>query len=158
MNDIVSTPPAPSSPATSKVTSGIWWPDIDVNLLREEINLAGEIPHQRLLEAIRWGVIVVTSELASWQAEKLDAGFAALEDVAPDDKVDDEPKLVHLFRMAVSAQAAARLMQRNPDLTATREGSDRGDQRRATADDFLADATHAIRQIKGEPRTVSELI
>jgi hypothetical protein len=158
MTDVVSTPPLPSSPQGSFVASGDWWPDIDVNAMREEINLAGEIPHPRLRDAIRWAVINVTSELAAWAAVQQEAGFESLSDVEPQELIDQTPALELQFRSAVGAMAAARLMQRNPDLTATREGSDRGDQRRAVADDLLADATRTIRQIQGEARTTSELI
>ena len=158
MNDVVSTPPLPTSPSGSFVATGDWWPDIDVNLVREEINIAGEIPHARLVEAIRWAVILVTGELAAWAAIQQEAGYESLGDVEPQELVDQTPVRELLFRTAVGAHAAGRLFRRNPDLTATREGSDRGDQRRAVADDFVADATRAIRQIQGEPRTTSELI
>lgn len=158
MTDVVSTPPLPSSPQGSFVASGDWWPDIDVNIMREEINLAGEIPHRRLIDAIRWAVINVTSELSAWAAIQQEAGFESLSDVEPQKLIDETPALELQFRSAVGAMAAARLMQRNPDLTATREGSDRGDQRRAVADDLLADATRTIRQMQGEARTTSELI
>ena len=72
--------------------------------------------------------------------------------------MDGKTRLELLFISAVCSFAAARLAERNPDLTATREGSDRADQRRAMADDFRREATHAIRQILGKPRTNSELI
>lgn len=158
MTDVVSTPPLPSSPSGSFVSAGDWWPAIDVNTLRAEVNLASEIPHPRLIEAIRWSVITVTRELAAWALVQQAAGYDSLSDVEPQQLVDDEPSLVLQFRSAVTAMATARLMQRNPDLTATREGSDRGDQRRALADDLLADATRTIRQMQGEARTTSELI
>jgi hypothetical protein len=170
MTDVVSTPPLPSSPQGSFVASGDWWPAIDVNTLREEVNLFGEVPHPRLIDAISWAVINVTRELASWAAIQQAAGFESLAAVEPQDSVaigvlvegqpvpDAIPALVVQFRSAVTAMASARLMQRNPDLTATREGSERGDQRRAVADDLLADATRTIRQMQGEARTTSELI
>ena len=158
MTDVVSTPPLPSSPQGSFVAAGDWWPAIDVNALRAEVNLAGEIPHPRLIEAIRWAVITVTHELAAWAAIQQAAGYESLGDVEPQQLVDDEPALTLQFRSAVTAMATARLMQRNPDLTATREGSDRGDQRRALADDLLADATRTIRQMQGEARSTVELI
>lgn len=158
MTDIVSTPPAPSSPAESKVTPSAFWPVIDVNAVRAEINLGGEIPHERLIEALRDGVICVTDELADWKACQVEAGYSTLIAVPPVEQVDGKTRLELLFLSAVAASAAARLAARNPDLTATDKGSDRADQRRAMADDFLADCTHAIRQIRGERRTVVELV
>lgn len=158
MSDIISTPPAPASPANSKVETPAFWPDIDANQLRDQINLQGEIPHARLKEAITWGAMTVLSELADWQAGKMAEGFAVLTAVTPVVLVDGKTRFELLFMAAVSAIAAARLCDRNPDLTAGREGSDRGEQRRSLADEFLADATRAIRDIRGENRTTSELI
>jgi len=164
--DLVSTPPAPTSPAGSKVTPPEFWPEIDVNRVRAQVNLGGEIPHERLVEAIASSVVLVTDELADWQAAQEEAGFEALDEVDPGNTITtgtgeaavEITRLEHLFFSAVAAHTAARLADRNPDLTATREGSDRGDQRRDMAGELRRDATHAIRQIQGKPRTNAELI
>lgn len=158
MTDIVSTPPAPASPAESVVTTPDWWPNIDVNKVRDAISLGGEVPHDRLVEALEQGVISALDELATWQAGKIEEGFASLANVTPIITIDESTRNESLFVSAVSSFAAARLADRNPDLTATREGSDRAEQRRDMASDFRREATHAIRQLKGEARTSSELI
>jgi hypothetical protein len=157
-SDIISTPPSPASPANSTIVTADFWPNIDVNAVRESLELGGEIPHVRLLEALWDGVIFVTDELAAWRALQAAAGFATLTAVAPTEQVDGKTRLELLFVAAVSAYAAARIAARNPDLTATDKGSDRGDQRRAMADDFLADCTRSIRQIQGLRRVVAELV
>ncbi len=158
MNDIISTPPAPASPDGSKVVTSDWWPEIDVNDLRDRLKLEGEIPHPRLVEAIEHAVIVTVDELADWQKAKKAAGFERLEDVDPDNVLGNRTREEVLFLSAVAAHAAARLAARHPDLTATREGSERADTRRSLADSFLSDATRAIRSIKREPGTMSELV
>ncbi len=162
MNDIVSTPPAPASPENSMVTTGAWWPDVDVNDLRQRVNLRGEIPHERLVDAIEYGVMEVTTELTSWATARMGEGFAELASVDPDNKVGPAGALVtykvRLFLSAVAAHAAARLIDRLPDLTATREGSDRADQRADSAADFRRDAIHAVRRIQGLNTTSVELI
>ena len=157
-SDLISTPPAPHSPQGSAVDAGGWWPQIDVNAARDQVNIGGAIPHARLVEALQQGAISAIDELAAWQEAQIAAGHASLAEVAPAPVVDGKTRLELLFTSAVCSFAAARLAERNPDLTATREGSDRADQRRDMADDFRREATHAIRQIMGKPRTNSELI
>jgi len=140
------------------VVTGAWWPDIDVNTLRDRMNLEGEIPHARLVEAIEWGAIETIDQLATWQAAREEEGFASLITVDPANTVGGKTRLELLFLAAVSSYAAGRLAERHPDLTAGREGSERGDQRRAMADGFTASATRAVRAIQGEARSTSELI
>ncbi|WP_054530301.1 head completion/stabilization protein [Erythrobacter sp. SG61-1L] len=157
-SDVISTPPLPASPDGSTIDAGEWWPTIDVNQVRDQVNIGGAIPHARLVEALQQGMISAIDELADWQAAQIAAGHADLGAVPPAVTVDGKPRRELLFLSAVCSFAAARLAERNPDLTATREGSDRADQRRDMADDLRREATHAIRQIMGKPRTNSELI
>ncbi|MXO64838.1 head completion/stabilization protein [Altericroceibacterium endophyticum] len=158
MNDIVSTPPAPASPEGSMVTTGAWWPDVDVNDIRQRVNLRGELPHARLVDAIEWGVIHVTTELTRWASAAIVAGANSLTDVDPLNRVNGAPLLERLFIGAVASTAAARLIERHPDITATREGSDRAEQRYELAAAFRRDATHAIRTMMGRSGTTVELI
>lgn len=159
MTDLISTPPAPASPSGSKVTTGAWWPDIDVQKVRDQINLGGTtIAHDRLVQAIAFGVVEVTSELSAWQIVQAAAGKTELADVDPDRQVNDEPELVVLFRRAVGMHAAAELADRHLDLTATRDGLDRQDERRTMADDFRRSAVRAIRAITGATGTMVDLV
>lgn len=157
-SDVISTPPLPASPEGSEISAGAWWPKIDVNTARDQVNIGAAIPHARLVEALQQGMISAIDELAEWQAAQIAAGYSSLAAVPPVIQVDGKTRKELLFSSAVCAFAAARLADRNPDLTATREGSDRAEQRRNMADDFRREATHAIRQILGKPRTNAELI
>lgn len=159
MTDLISTPPAPASPADSKVVTGAWWPDIEVAKVRAAISLgATTIAHERLVQAIRFAAIEVTSELALWQFRQSAAGKASLAAVEPDRVIDGEPELVALFLRAVTMLAAAELADRHLDLTASPAGTDRQEERRTMADDFRRSATRAIRAILGETGTTVDLV
>ena len=159
MTDLISTPPAPASPNGSTVATGDWWPDVDVNKVRSGVNLGGTtIAHDRLVLAIAFAVIEVTDQLAQWQADQIEAGKADLAAVDPDNTVNGEPRPVALFLRAVTMLAAAELADRHLDLTATREGTDREEERRRMADDFRRSATRAIRAITGDTGTMVDLV
>jgi hypothetical protein len=159
MSDLISTPPAPASPQGSKVITDAWWPDIDLNAVRATVNLGGStIAHERLVDAVRFAAIEVTGELAAWQYLQAAAGFEALADVAPQAQIDGEGQFVTLFLRAVTMIAAAELADRNQDLTATRHGADRQEDRFNMADDFRRSAIRAIRAILGETGTLVDLV
>ncbi|MEJ6008686.1 head completion/stabilization protein [Novosphingobium aquae] len=159
MTDLISTPPAPASPDDSTVTTGAWWPDIDVNAVRAQIRLGGTtIPHDRLVAAIAFAVVEVTQELSPWQTVQADAGKASLAAVAPDRVVNGDPELVVLFLRAVTMNAAAELADRHLDLTATATGTDRAEARADMADDFRCSAVRAIRAITGGTGTMVDLV
>lgn len=159
MTDLISTPPAPASPANSKVVTGAWWPDIDVNQIRAAVNLGGTtIAHDRLVNAIAFAAVEVTGELSVWQAVQVAAGKNSLETVAPERQVNGEPELVVLFLRAVAMHAAAELADRHLDLTATAKGTDRQEERRDMADDFRRSAVRAIRAITGATGTMVDLV
>lgn len=159
MTDLISTPPSPADPADAAVVTGDWWPDIPVAPMRDKLSLGGTtIPHVRLVDAIAAAVVEVTIELSTWQAEKIAEGKADLASVDPTRTVNGQPELVVLFLRAVTMQAAADLADRHHDLTATRDGADRQEDRRDMADDFRRAAVRAIRAITGTTGTMVDLV
>lgn len=157
MNDIVSTPPA--VPPAQEVDAGPWWPTVDVGTTRSLMRIGGtSISQDRLVDAIRFGVIDVTRQLTAWRVGMEAEGFASLAEVAPAEQVDGKSEREWLFLRAVAMTAGAELADRYPDLTATREGADRAQVQMDSADDFRRSATRAIRLLKGEPGISVELI
>lgn len=159
MTDLISTPPAPADPENAVVVTGDWWPDIPVAPMRDKLSLGGTtIPHVRLVDAIAAAVVEVTIELATWQAEQIAAGKADLAAVDPSRTVNGQPELVVLFVRAVTMHAAADLADRHIDLTATRDGLDRQQERRDMADDFRRSAVRTLRAITGQTGTMVDLV
>lgn len=159
MTDLISTPPAPASPAGSKVETGPWWPDIDVNAVRAQVNLGGTtIAHERLFAAITQGALQTMRELADWQVAQIANGKANLAAVDPDNMIGGQPVLVVEFLRAVAMSAAAELADGHLDLTATQEGTDRAESRMEMADRFRRAAVHAIRAITGQTGALVDLV
>ena len=159
MNDIVSIPPEPASPDGATVSPGAFWPEIVIADVRAVLRIGGSsMTHERLTEAVRFGMVDVTRQLTAWRVEQEANGFAALADIDPDAVVDERTALEILFLRAVTQMAGAELADRYPDLTATREGAVRAETIMDAADDYRRSATRAIRAILGQTGTMVDLV
>lgn len=158
MNGFVAMPPAPQSPDAAKVKADGWFPEIDVNAVRDAMRLRGEVPHARLVEALRGAILTVTVQLSGWKAEWVAAGHASIATVKPDDKIDDEHRLSMLFVRAVRFYAAAELAELARDSSATNDEVDRIEEESLVAPDMKATALQAVRDILGTTRIAVELI
>lgn len=151
-------PPAPQSPAGSAVSAGSWWPEIDLNDLRDVLRLGDVVPHARLLNAARGALAVVLDELEVWKAAREAEGAASLADVPCSISIDGKSRFTVQFVRAVQFAAGAELADLYRAVTATNEGNARADAQALTADDYRRMSTHAVRDILGETRTTVELI
>ena len=151
-------PPAPQSPANTAVSAGAFWPSVDCNQARDALRLADIVTHERLLAELHGAMITVTGELRGWRALREADGFATLAAVDPTDLIDDQTRGEVLFIRAVRFHAAACLAELHRGIGSTNEAITRGDTEAITAADYRRLATHAIRDILGETRTVVELI
>jgi hypothetical protein len=158
MAGFVSSPPAPASPQGSFVDHDSWYPGVDPNHFRDALRVGPAVTHPRLVEALRGAMITVGRDLRRWKAARVAAGAATLAAVEDQDEIDFEPELVHLYRRAVYAFAAADLVETHHDITATADGRDRSETRALSADDHRRNGLHAIRDILGVGRTTVELI
>lgn len=158
MNGFVATPPAPQSPAASTVKADGWFPAIDVNKVRDAMRLRGDVPHTRLVEALRGAIITVTIQLAEWKAGWVAAGHATIGTVKSDEKIDDEHRLSLLFVRAVRLYAAAELAEFARDSSATNDEVDRIEEESLIAPDMTAKGLQAVRDILGVTRVDVELI
>lgn len=145
----IATPPAPASPPASVVAAdGTFWPEIDVNALRNALRLGDSVvSHERLTAAIEGAVASLMLELRAWRAAQEEAGAAELADVEPDLELNGDPIAVALWNRAVRFSAAAEVNDAYADLTATDEGGQRGAERRTVADDYRRQSITAVRQL-----------
>lgn len=158
MSGFVPMPPAPQSPDASVVKADGWFPEIDVNAVRAAMRLRGEVPHARLVEALRGGIVTVTVQLQDWKAEWVAAGNASLATVKPADKIDEQHRLTFLFARAVRFYAAAELAELARDSSATNDEVDRIEEESLVGPDMKAIALQAVRDILGTTRIAVELI
>jgi hypothetical protein len=154
MSGFVSSPAAAAAvPAT--IEHDGWYPATDPAQLRASARIGEVVTPQRLQEAVLGAMVSVEAELAAWRALQTAASLAA---VAPGRTLGGEPRLVVLYRRAIAGFVAADLAETHRDITATAEGSDRGEAKALSADEHRRNATHAIRDMLGQTRTAVELI
>ena len=151
-------PPAPASPEDTVVAVDDWYPPIDCNAMRDALRLGTMVTHTRLVAAIEGGLLSVTADLAAWRAEKQAAGAAGLDQVAPDEQLGGENRLVLLFTRAVRFAAAAELAELHRDLSATNDGASRADAQLLSAAEYQRLRIGAVRDILGVSRVAVELI
>jgi len=158
MSSLIAVPPAPQSPENTVVAADGWYPEIDCNETRNVLRLGDVITHDRLVEALRGGMLAISGELRDWRQVQEAAGKTSLDDVAPEESVDGLTRLRLLWIRAVRYAAAAELAETHRDITATTEGQIRADAQVQTAADFRRQMTWAVRDILGTSRTAVELI
>lgn len=149
---LIAIPPEPASPTGSTVAADGWFPDVDLNDMRDKIRVGKVVTHGRLTFAVEGALVTVQTELATWQAAHVAAGVADLA------ALPDGGKMAVLFRRAVYCTAAAELAETYRDISATDEGDARADEFVPVAADYRRMATHAIRDMIGTTRTAVELI
>ena len=158
MSDSVFIPaPSPSQPG-AKVAAGPFWPDVDLNDLRDAMRIGNStITDKRLIPAIQGAVLTLDQDLAAWRAEREAEGNASLS-ACPSPEIGEESRLVVLYRRAVYAYAAADLVETHGDITATAVVVDKREANICTADDHRRNGVQAIRDIKGKRRISARLL
>jgi len=154
MSGLVATAP---STAPDPISTGDWYPSIDLTDARAVMRLDGTVTNERLVESIKLAMCAVEDQLDAWQQQQVALGRNKLADV-PSKMLGTESRLVLLYKRAVYAtvQAEMREAYRNFDTTAA--GDKRADAMDETVDDYRRNVRYAIRDILGRPRADVELI
>jgi len=149
------TPPTPAPGAT--ISNDGWFPDIDLNKLRDAMRLDGTVTHERLVDAVTEAIAYTNAQLGTWQAQQVAAGYASLADVPASQVNQESAKLGH-YRSAVYRWAQADLTERYRDFDSTKSGHAHADQLDPTVEDHRRAAHWAISDIVGRQRNTVELI
>lgn len=134
-----------------------FFPSIDPANFRAVARQDKTVTAERLRECLVLAMASVNRQLASFQADKVEAGFTTLDDVSSD-SLDGKKLLVMLYQRAVYATAKAELLERYQDFDATntkqkQDGTQEGEQH-----NWRRDARWAISDIQGQPRSTVELV
>lgn len=156
MSFIATAPSSTPTPAATVVTNDGFFPDIDLDQLREQMRLDGTVTLARLRGAVVDAVISVNHELTSWKAAKIAGGITSLADTQP--KIGGASVYVTRYLSAVYRTAKADLTERYRDFDATKSGEDKAEQLEDTIGDDRRHARWAIRDILGIHRSTVELI
>lgn len=139
-------------PSNVTLTSGDFWPVINLNDLKDDLRLDGSITEIRLKNAAMYSIIDTNKMLVSLMGQA-----ATLADLGTA-KINGVPVSVILYRQAVAAGTGAKLAEKFVSYDSSREGEKRGEEVYKSADDYRCDQRWAIRDLLGIPHVTVELI
>lgn len=154
MSGFTATPPAT---APAPISSGDWYPDIDLTDARAVMRVDATVTDARLTESIQLAMAAVEDCLDAWQAQQVDLGRASLADV-PSKTIGGSTRLVLAYKRAVYATVQAELLERYRNFDSTGAAGKRAEPMDETVDDYRRNVRYAIRDILGRPRADVELI
>lgn len=143
-------------PEDATVANDGFFPDIDLQRLRDSVRLDGTVTVIRLRNAVVDAVIYVNTELAGWKAERQAAGVTSLTELEP--KIGGEAVQLRRYLAAVHRIVKADLNEQFRNFDATKSGVDEADKLQQLVDDERRAAVWAIRDFLGLSRTTVELI
>lgn len=147
----------PDQPAQGAIAGDGFWPDVDLARLRELGRISTVVTEPALRDAAIGAIISCRRDLLGWRAARAAEGKTTLAAIDPE-TIDGRSRLEHLYLRAVTASAAADLLDTRQEIGATTRGRDRADEVEVPAPDWRRIATLAIRDILGVGRTAVELI
>lgn len=156
MSFIATAPSSTPAPEAAIVTNDGFFPDIDLDQLREHMRLDGTVTHVRLRDAAIAAVISVNGELEAWKVAQLAAGVTSLANTLP--KIGGVSAKVTQYQTAVYRTAKADLTERYRDYDTTKSGEAKAEQLVDTVGDDRRAARWAISDLQGKRRSTIELI
>ncbi len=156
MNSFLATD-ASTTPESNAIGNDGFFPDIDLQHLRDAVRLDGTVTEPRLKEAVIGAILHVNQELTDWQAAQQAAGVEKLCDV-PAPQIGGESKLLACYRRAVYSTAKADLIERYGDYDTTAEGKKKAESLDCQIEEQRRNAHWAIADIIGRPHLTVELI
>lgn len=157
MSDFVfdNTASAPAPPAPEPViTNDGWFPDVEPAEIRLQMRLRDSVTADRLRPAIVRAIMHVNRQLSGWRAGQAAVTFADV----PAGQIDGKSMLVQLYAGAIGAATKVELVERQRDLDLTGAGQRQVDELDSSIGELRRDVIHAVRDIRGEGRTVVDLI
>jgi hypothetical protein len=139
------------------ITSDAFWPAVSPADFRECMRLDGTVTESRIRAALIDAIFSVNASLLQVRADAAARGLTALADTTPD-QIDGTSANTHRYRRAVYCLAAASICERYRGVDATGAGNQKADLVESPIADLRRDAFWAIADIRGQRRTVVELI
>lgn len=155
MSTLVIAAQRPAETAEPPVKNTFFWPDIDLQQLRESLRYEGTVTAQRLRLAVKNAIAEVNAELYEWRAERMAAGFKMLADV-PAESLDGVSEKITYYLAAVEAITAATIAERYRGYDAS--GASKAGQIEASADEYWRDARFSISRVAERPGCIVSLL
>ncbi len=155
--------PAPIPDTGVSIKNDTFFPDIDLDAMRDVQRLDGTVTAPRLKAEVEEAMLYVNGALSTWRAQRTAEGYTSLADVKsvggnPVAEIDGKTALELRYTRAVFCWANANLIERYRNFDATATGRKEDDAARPGADELRRDAAWAINDIAGVSRNTVELI
>ncbi|MHC2597777.1 hypothetical protein ACVLVH_003439 [Kluyvera sp. 1366] len=155
MSTLVIAAQRPAETAEPPVKNTFFWPDIDLQQLRESLRYEGTVTAQRLRLAVKTAISEVNAELYGWRADQMAAGFKTLADV-PAEALDGVSEKITHYLAAVEAITAATIAERYRGYDAS--GTKKAGDVEASADEYWRDARFSISRVGEHPNCIVSLL
>lgn len=155
MSTLVIAAQRPAETAEPPVKNTFFWPDIDLQQLRESLRYEGTVTAQRLRLAVKTAIAEVNAELYEWRAERMAAGFKTLADV-PAESLDGVSEKITYYLAAIEAITAATIAERYRGYDAS--GTKKAGDVEASADEYWRDARFSISRVGERPNCIVSLL
>ena len=136
------------------ITNEPFYPDIDLQHLREAMRIDGTVTTPRLTHAVYEAIVYVNDQLKTFKQQHQDKTLATVEASI----INNESVLTFRYKRAVYCYAVANLFERYVSFDLTNDGEKKAEQYTDSIDDLKRDAQSAIRDILGELRITAVLI
>lgn len=155
MSTLVIAAQRPAETAEPPVKNTFFWPDIDLQQLRESLRYEGTVTAQRLRLAVKTAISEVNAELYDWRADQMAAGFKTLADV-PAEALDGVSEKITHYLAAVEAITAATIAERYRGYDAS--GTKKAGDVEASAAEYWRDARFSISRVGERPNCIVSLL
>lgn len=151
----------PDQPDAGMVANDGWFPDVNLDTLKTEWRIDSTVSDARLRREVIDAIVEVNHQLADWQAQQRDAGYATLGDVPAGQVNGASAKLRHYLR-AVAATVLAKVVTEYRDLDTLPDGA--GKEARVKSalhvrqDEFWREVRWALADLQGKRRTIVALL
>ena len=155
MSTLVIAAQRPAETAEPPVKNTFFWPDIDLQQLRDSLRYEGTVTAQRLRLAVKTAISEVNAELYDWRADQMAVGFKTLADV-PAEALDGVSEKITHYLAAVEAITAATIAERYRGYDAS--GTKKAGDVEASADEYWRDARFSISRVGERPNCIVSLL
>lgn len=148
-------PTAPSNeqpPRLKNISSGSFWPEIDLDHLRQAARIDTTITPERLHHTAIEAVAYVNAQLS--ELMHLRPHLARADDLT----INGESIRHHRYRRAVYCYTKALLLEAYADYDATGKTAERAAAKQEQAEDYRREGHHAIAWLLGRRRIDAELL
>jgi hypothetical protein len=148
---------ATGTPTPFTLTNNSFFPSINSDDFVKTQKLDGIVSDDRLVFALTLAISDANLALVDWQIRQEAMGYFELENV-PSSQINNESRLVMLYKQAVFSFAKAHLLEKYRDFDTTALGNKKAENLEPNIDVYWRNARWALSDIKGKSRSMVELI